>query len=98
MLARSESRHHPTIYFTAVGAYTFDALVVKIAGRWWVCGGRMGFFFCGYPYRPARAPGPDGGTTYRGPFTKEFIEEACSDGSYLCKDRAQIYQPPRSYR
>ena len=56
----------PTISFSAAGAYTFDAGAVKIAGKWWVCGGRMGYYFCGYPYRPATAPGEGGGTTYKG--------------------------------
>ncbi len=96
-LTKSESRHDPIINFTADGAYTFDAGAEKIAGEWWVCGGRMGYYFCGYPYRPATALGAGGGTTYKGPFTKEFIDEACGDGSSLCKRRAQSYQPPRSY-
>jgi hypothetical protein len=96
-LARSESKHDPIIEFTADSDDTFDAAAVKIAGKWWVCGGRMGFYFCGYPYRPATAHGIGGGTTYKGPFTKELIEEACADGSSLCKRHAQTYQPPRSY-
>ena len=58
---------------------------------------RMGFYFCGYPYRPATAPGTGGGTTYKGPFTKELIYEACSDGASLCQLHAQTFQPPRSY-
>ena len=96
-IAKSESGHEPTINFTADGADTFDGGAVKIAGKWWVCGGRMGYYFCGYPYRPATAPGEGGGTTYKGPFTKELIDEACADGSYLCKSHDLIYQPPRSY-
>ena len=28
----------------------------------------MGFYFCGYPYRPTTALGVGGGTTYKGPF------------------------------
>ena len=97
-LTQSESRNDSTINFTADGADTFDAGAVKIAGKWWVCGGRMGYYFCGYPYRPATAPGAGGGTTYRGPFTKEFIDEACKDSSALCMPQEQIFQPPRSYR
>src|SRR5579884_3328341 len=97
-LTESESRHHQVHTFTADGAYTFDAAAVKIAGKWWVCGGRMGYYFCGYPYRPATAPGAGGGTTYKGPFTKEFVLEACADGSSLCKRTARTFQPPRSYR
>ena len=96
-LARSESKHDPIVDFTADGAYTFDAGAVKIAGRWWVCGGRMGFYFCGYPYRPATAPGQGGGTTYKGPFTKELTDEACADEPALCRRHAQLYQPPRKY-
>jgi hypothetical protein len=96
-LTESESRHHPIINFTADGAYTFDGGAVKISGKWWVCGGRMGFYFCGYPYRPARAHGVGGGTTFKGPFTKEFIDEACVNSSFLCKRQAQVFQPPRSY-
>jgi hypothetical protein len=97
-LTKSESTHDPTINFTADGAYTFDAGAVKIAGKWWVCGGRMGFYFCGYPYRPATAHGAGGGTTYKGPFTTEFIDEACKDSSTLCKRRQRTFQPPRAYR
>jgi hypothetical protein len=97
-LTDSESRHDPIISFTADGADTFDGGAVKIAGKWWVCGGRMGYYFCGYPYRPATAPGLGGGTTYTGPFTKEFVDEACADGSSLCTSRAQTFQPPDSYR
>ncbi len=97
-LSQSESRHDRIVNFTADGANTFDAAAVKIAGKWWVCGGRMGYYFCGYPYRPATAPGIGGGTTYKGPFTKELVDEACSLSSYLCKRRAQTFQPPRSYR
>jgi hypothetical protein len=96
-LTQSESGHNPTISFSADGNYTLDAGAVKIAGKWWVCGGRMGYYFCGYPYRPATAPGAGGGTTYKGPFAKEFVDEACEDSSYLCKRQVQIYQPPRSY-
>jgi len=97
-LAQSESTNDSIINFSADGADTFDAGAVKIAGKWWVCGGRMGYYFCGYPYRPATAPGAGGGTTYAGPFTKEFIDEACQDGSSLCLPKDQIFQPPRSYR
>jgi hypothetical protein len=97
-LAKSESRHDSIINFTADGAYTFDGGAVKIAGKWWVCGGRMGYYFCGYPYRPATAPGQGGGTTYKGPFTKEFVDEACADSSSLCTRKAQTFLPPRSYK
>ena len=58
----------------------------------------MGYYFCGYPYQPATAPGAGGCTTYKGPFTKELIDEACEDSSSLCKRQDQIYQLLRSYR
>jgi len=96
-LTQSESTRNPIINFTADGADTFDGGAVKIAGKWWVCGGRMGFYFCGYPYRPATAPGSGGGTTYKGPFTKEFIDEACQDSSSLCQGKEQTVQPPLSF-
>jgi hypothetical protein len=42
-LTQSEFKHDSIFNFTADGAYTFDGgAAVKIAGRWWVCGGRMG--------------------------------------------------------
>jgi hypothetical protein len=97
-LRKSEARHIPTIIFTADGANTFDAAALKIDGKWWVCGGRMGYYFCGYPYRPARAPGIGGGTTYKGPFTKEFVDVACTLGGSVCKRHVQAFQPPLSYK
>jgi hypothetical protein len=97
-LKKSEARHIPTITFTADGANTFDAAALKIDGKWWVCGGRMGYYFCGYPYRPATAPGIGGGTTYKGPFTKEFVDVACTLGGSQCKRHVQAFQPPLSYR
>ena len=61
ILAGAINRHAKHINLTADGAATGDAGPVLIGGRWWVCGGRMGFYFCGYPYRPAYASGPGGG-------------------------------------
>jgi hypothetical protein len=58
----------------------------------------MGYYFCGYPYRPATAPGIGGGTTYKGPFTKEFVDVACTLGGSQCKRHVQAFQPPLSYR
>jgi hypothetical protein len=92
VLSKSEAKHVKTITFTADGANTFDAAAVKIAGKWWVCGGRMGYYFCGYPYRLARAHGIGGGTTYKGPFTKEFVDEACADAGSLCRRRTLTFQ------
>jgi hypothetical protein len=97
-LAESENRRDPVINFTADGAYTFDGGAVKIAGKWWVCGGRSGYYFCGYPYRPAIAHGQGGGTTYKGPFTKVLLDEACADSPSLCTGETQFDQPPSSYR
>jgi hypothetical protein len=65
--------HLETISFTAAGSETDDGDTERIDGRWWVCGGRMGYYFCGDRYRPARVPGLGGGTTFKGPFTEEVV-------------------------
>ena len=57
ILAGAINPHAKDINLTADGAATGDAGPVLIDGRWWVCGGRMGFYFCGYPYRPAYVSG-----------------------------------------
>jgi len=80
------------IELTADGAATGDAGPVLIDGRWWVCGGRMGFYFCGYPYRPAYVSGTGGGTTWKGPFTEESDYSACSAGG-TCGPRDVVYLP-----
>ena len=58
ILAGAINPHAKHINLTADGAATGDAGPVLIDGRWWVCGGRMGIYFCGYPYRPAYISGP----------------------------------------
>jgi hypothetical protein len=83
------------ITLTADGASTGDADPVLIDGRWWVCGGRMGYYFCGYPYRPARASGVGGGTTWRGPFTEEAAYNACSVAPNACRATDTVYLPSR---
>ena len=82
-----------TITFTADGANTGDSGAVRINGRWWVCGGRMGGYFCGYPYRPARVGGIGGGTTFKGPFTKEIGYSACADAPGNCKAKETVWLP-----
>ena len=82
--------HAKHINLTADGGATGDAGPVRIGGRWWVCGGRMGSYFCGYPYRPAYVSGTGGGTTWKGPFTKESAYNACSAGG-TCGPRDVFY-------
>jgi hypothetical protein len=52
-----------------------DGAAVRIDGRYWVCTGQMGFYNCGYPYRPATVHGAAG---YKGPFTEDVEYETCS--------------------
>lgn len=93
VLIASEARHVRTKVFTAVGAVTDDGGAVLIDGKWWVCGGRMGSYFCGYPYRPAVYRGSGGGTTFKGPFTKDIAFNACSNGPRLCGSRDTVWLP-----
>lgn len=93
--AAAANPHAKTITLTADGADTGDAGPVLISGHWWVCGGRMGAYFCGYPYRPARASGPGGGTTWRGPFTKEAAYNACSLERGACGATDSLWLPSR---
>jgi hypothetical protein len=53
----------------------WDGGAVRIAGRYWVCTGQMGFYNCGYPYRPEKVDGEQG---YRGPFTEDVEYQTCS--------------------
>ena len=92
ILAGAINPHAKYINLTADGAATGDAGPVLIHGRWWVCGGRMGFYFCGYPYRPAYVSGTGGGTTWKGPFTEESVYNACSAGG-TCGPRDVVYLP-----
>ncbi len=92
ILAGAINPHARHIELTADGAATGDAGPVLIGGRWWVCGGRMGFYFCGYPYRPAYVSGTGGGTTWKGPFTEESDYNACSAGG-TCGPRDAVYLP-----
>jgi hypothetical protein len=92
ILAGAINPHAKYISLTADGAATGDAGPVLIDGRWWVCGGRMGFYFCGYPYRPAYVSGTGGGTTWKGPFTEESDYHACSDGG-TCGLLDVVYLP-----
>jgi hypothetical protein len=92
ILAGAINPHAKYINLTADGAATGDAAPVLIDGHWWVCGGRMGFYFCGYPYRPAYVSGAGGGTTWKGPFTEESDYQACSAGG-ACGPRDVVYLP-----
>ena len=93
VLHESVAPRAKTIGFTADGANTGDSGAVRINGRWWVCGGRMGSYFCGYPYRPARVGGIGGGTTFKGPFTEQIGYYACADAPGMCKARETVWLP-----
>lgn len=93
VLIGSEAPHLKTIMFTADGAATDDGYAVRLSGAWWVCGGRMGDYFCGYPYRPARVGGPGGGTTFKGPFTKDVAFYACSFVRGICGAKGTVWLP-----
>jgi hypothetical protein len=85
----SYSRHARRIGFTGDGADTFDGGVVRIGGQWWVCGGRMGYYFCGFPYRPAQTPT---GTSFSGPFTRSAVFQTCGV-SPGCPAKSWLFQP-----
>ncbi len=70
ILAGAVNPHAKHINLTADGAATGDAAPVLIDGRWWVCGGRMGFYFCGYPYRSAYVSGTGGANHLEGSLHK----------------------------
>jgi hypothetical protein len=53
----------------------WDGGAVRIEGRYWVCTGQMGYYNCGYPYRPRKVDGEQG---YKGPFTKDVAYQTCS--------------------
>ncbi len=53
----------------------WDGGAVRINGHYWVCTGQMGFYNCGYPYRPRKVDGAQG---YKGPFTKDVEYRTCS--------------------
>jgi hypothetical protein len=53
----------------------WDGVAVRIDGRYWVCTGQMGYYNCGYPYRPRKVDGEQG---YKGPFTEDVEYQTCS--------------------
>jgi hypothetical protein len=71
----------------------WDGAAVRINGRYWVCTGQMGYYNCGYPYRPRRIDGEQG---YEGPFTKDVVYQTCSvtmpEGS-ACSETVEFSQP-----
>jgi hypothetical protein len=69
----------------------WDGGAVRVDGTWWVCTGQMGFYNCGWPYRPRRVDGERG---YGGPFTKDVEFQACSAaGSYGCHTTSNLVLP-----
>ena len=53
----------------------WDGGAVRIDGRYWVCTGQMGYYSCGYPYRPQTVDGEQG---YEGPLTEDIEYRTCS--------------------
>lgn len=71
VVAGSTSAHAHVIDFGP----GWDGGAVRVNGRSWVCTGQMGYYNCGYPYRPWKVDGEQG---YRGPFTKDVEYQTCS--------------------
>ena len=46
--------HHAQVIDFGPG---WDGGAVRINGRYWVCTGQMGYYNCGYPYRPQKVKG-----------------------------------------
>jgi hypothetical protein len=72
VITGSDAKGARTIALTAPGT---DGAAVKIAGKYWVCTGQMGYYNCGYPYRPLKTKT---GTAYAGPFTEDVDFITCS--------------------
>jgi hypothetical protein len=89
VFAGSDSPHAHVIDFGP----GWDGGAVRIAGRYWVCTGQMGYYNCGYPYRPRTVHGEQG---YKGSFTEDVEFETCSvigpHGSG-CTKTVDFYQP-----
>jgi hypothetical protein len=71
----------------------WDGGAVRIDGKYWVCTGQMGFYNCGYPYRPRKVDGAQG---YQGPFTKDVEYRTCSLGVPAgsgCPETVEFSQP-----
>ena len=71
VVAESDSSHAHVIDFGP----GWGGGAVRIDGRYWVCTGQMGFYNCGYPYRPRKVDGEQG---YKGPFTIDVEYQTCS--------------------
>jgi hypothetical protein len=72
----------------------WDGGAVRINGRYWVCTGQMGFYNCGYPYRPRKVAGEKG---YEGPFTEDVEYRTCSEvvpPATACPKSVEFSQPP----
>lgn len=71
VVTANSSPHAHVIYFGP----GWDGGAVRINGRYWVCTGQMGYYNCGYPYRPLKVNREQG---YKGPFTKDVEYLTCS--------------------
>ncbi len=70
----SDGQHLKTIDFGP----GWDGGAVKIGGRFWVCTGQMGYYNCGFPYRPRTVRGEQG---YAKPFTEDVEFVTCKDAA-----------------
>jgi hypothetical protein len=89
IVTASDNPHAQTIGFGP----GWDGAAVRIDGRYWVCTGQMGFYNCGYPYRPLKVDGEQG---YAGPFTKDVEYQTCSavmPAGSACAETVEFIQP-----
>ena len=89
VVAASGSSHAHVIGFGP----GWDGAAVRINGRYWVCTGQMGYYNCGYPYRPLKVDGEQG---YKGPFTKDVEYRTCSaiaPAGSGCAETVEFSQP-----
>jgi hypothetical protein len=70
VIAGSDKPHAKTIAFGPA----WDGAAVEIKGRYWVCTGQMGYYNCGYPYRPRKVHGQRG---YAKPFSEDVEFVTC---------------------
>ena len=89
VVTASDSPHAHVINFGS----GWDGGAVRINGRYWVCTGQMGYYNCGYPYRPRKVAGEQG---YKGPFTEDVEYRTCAatvPAGSECAQTVEFSQP-----
>jgi hypothetical protein len=87
VIAASDDPHAVTVDLPGA-----DGGAVAINGRFWVCTGQMGYYNCGYPWRPIALHGQ---VEYAGPFTEDVVYETCATyGPGGCGATTPFTQPP----